>query len=316
MITYVPANIDIPWEGIQNGAVFNDDGHGWAVASKQGIEVGKSMDFDIAALTLAVAREKHGPDSLVMFHSRFATHGQKTTFNVHPFWVGEGEETVMAHNGILPAEWHPHHGDRRSDTRVFGDRTASRYVDNGVPSRRGGKAMGTMIGNGNKLVFLTAKNGQPKVRIVNAHMGVFTDGVWYSNDGYKPTYWGSGYGGTSRWDDDYAYFPKDGSTSSSTGTSASFEDSDGADLPSGKESCRWCGGSNIDVASDICLMCEVCLSCNEWMGDCDCYLSESERYGKDVREAAQTKGKDVELWTPTGSPLNPTFKPAEVGIEV
>lgn len=325
MITYVPANIDIPWEGIENGATFNDDGHGWAIASKQGLEVGKSMEYDLAALTLAVAREKHGPDSLVLFHSRFATHGKKTEFNVHPFYVDAEEpsvydeadevdeakraplDTVMAHNGILPMRWQPTKGDVRSDTRIFADRVGRLYTGNGVPSRRGGKSMGQMIGNGNKLVFLTAKDGQPKVRIVNAHLGVFTDGVWYSNDGYRSFYgggygsnWAKGYNSARWWDDDYAY------------SSTKKEDTDGSDLPSGpaKDQCPWCKEvDTIDHASDTCSACEVCLLCSEWMGDCECYLSPSEKEGKEAREAAQMKGKAVELWTPESSPLNPKFQP-------
>lgn len=299
MITYIPANIDIPWQGVENGAYFNDDGHGFAIASKSlGIEIYKSMDYDMFALHLAEARERHGHDSLVLVHARFATHGTTDEYNVHPFWVDE--DTVMAHNGILPNEWHPAVGDKRSDTRVFVDRTAIQYVGNGVPSRRGGKTMGQMIGSGNKLVFLSVKNGEPKVRIVNAHLGVFTGGVWYSNDGYKDHGWGSRYY-TNGWWNDYS----------------TIEDTDGRDLPTTKDMCPWCQSvDTLDHASDTCTACEVCLTCNKWMGDCDCYLSESEKEGRQAREGAQMRGREVQLWTPDSSPLNPRFEPAEAGIEV
>lgn len=327
MATFIPANIDIPWAGLENGAIVNDDGHGWAIASKKhGLEVGKSMSYDIAALTLAAAREKHGPDSLVVFHSRFATHGETNEFNVHPFYVGAGDgdvvtDTVMAHNGILPTRYHPDRDDPRSDTRVFGDTVAPAFVKKddgvGVPSRRGGKMMGDMIGSGNKLVFLTVKDGTPKVRIVNAHLGTFSGGVWYSNDGFCP--WEERYSGyTSRW------------SSSTTGLSNSWggtASSNKFDEPykpksiqgggvEGRDYCGFCQSTDIDLASSMCVTCEMCLDCKDWIGDCSCYLSPSEEEAIDARVGAQMKGKQVNLWTPDSSPLNPRFVPAEVGIEV
>jgi glutamine amidotransferase len=186
MATYIPAGIPIPYEGLENGSIINDDGHGWAVASSDGIEVGKSMDFTEAVLGLAEAREKHGRGALALFHSRFATHGVKDEFNVHPFHVTP--ETVVAHNGILPMHWLPDKKDQRSDTRILCDKTMPHFLSpSGVPSRRGAKTLGKMIGSFNKLIVLTAANGEPRARIINAHMGTHADGVWYSNDGYLPS---------------------------------------------------------------------------------------------------------------------------------
>jgi glutamine amidotransferase len=315
MITYVPANIDIPWEGIENGAVFNDDGHGWAVASEKGLSVGKSMNYDHAALGLAVAREEHGPSSLVMFHSRFATHGTTNEFNIHPFYVDPDGETTMAHNGVLPLKYHPDHGDPRSDTRVFADTVASTYTDNGVPSRRGGKAMGSMIGSGNKLVFLTAKDGKPKVRIVNAHLGTFSGGVWYSNDGFRPSRF-AGYGGGrfSSWSSSYDYGSA-GSGSKTTninGTITKSDDDSGLVMGGrglGKDDCDHCGvQGSVDRAADICQACEMCMSCSQWMGDCVCYIpSDDYRDSVTGLPVNVARGRAVELWTPNSSPLNPQF---------
>jgi hypothetical protein len=193
MITYIPAGIEIPWEGIENGAKTNNDGHGWAIASAMGLEVGKSMDFTEAALDLEAARERHGMNSVVLFHSRWGTHGVMGEFNVHPFYVGDDRQTVMAHNGILPSAYHPVGKDPRSDTRIFTDRVAGNYLnpDSGVPSRRRGKSLGDVIGSGNKLAFLSIASGTPKVRIINAWMGEWEGGVWYSNTGYKARrFWG------------------------------------------------------------------------------------------------------------------------------
>lgn len=190
IISLFPAGVPINEEGIRHGAKRNSDGTGWAVASKNGLFIGKSMNAKESIDALLEVREREGANSIVLVHSRFGTHGEYGEYNIHPFFVGDGEETVMAHNGILPSSWHPEKGDRRSDTRVFADSIGS-FVNgrpNGVPSRSGGIELGKIIGSTNKLVFLSIKDG-PKVRIVNAHIGVWDNGAWYSNSGYKvPSY--------------------------------------------------------------------------------------------------------------------------------
>lgn len=213
MATLIPAYAKIPWEGLRNGAETNNDGHGFAIASSEyGLEVFKSMKYEETAAELKVARLKHGDAAPVLFHSRWATHGEYGDFNIHPFYVTA--DTVMAHNGVLPAKYHPKQGqeikkgfwtkpdgdvkgfwtkpeyapgDRRSDTRIFVDEVTADYCTNhkGVPSRSRGKELAQLIGTGNKLVFLSIKSGKPRTRIINSHLGDFADGVWYSNGGYK-----------------------------------------------------------------------------------------------------------------------------------
>lgn len=247
MITYVPGSIPLPEDGIRNGSFINNDGHGWAIASNDGIQIGKSMDFDTAFDELREARKDHGERSLVMFHSRFATHGTVDEFNVHPFWADD--YTAVAHNGILPMAWHPTKKDKRSDTRILVDRTIPHYLGpNGVPSRKAGKTLGKVIGSGNKLTILSVASGVPKVRIINAHLGDHHEGVWYSNSGYLPPYngWRSRYApytGTTiggRWDDEPSTVGKE------------YED-------------RKCDVCNVDgfvlLETGVCEICHVCTSC-------------------------------------------------------
>lgn len=306
MITYVPAGIEIPWEGIENGARTNNDGHGWAIASAMGLEVGKSMDFTEAAVDLDAARDRHGKNSIVIFHSRWGTHGVLGEFNVHPFYVDDEKTTVMAHNGILPGRYHPVKGDPRSDTRIFTDRVAGDYInpETGVPSRRRGKHLGDLITGGNKLIFLSVAGGEPKVRIINAWMGEWEGGVWYSNTGYKASrFWGS-YGVGSRtagscatgrrWDyeDEYDGWDPTWSTryeewKAQHGLADDPEDKDsGTKTPGTKEviingqvvevsednECVFCGAVDaIDPMISICMICEACQDCKETAADCQCY---------------------------------------------
>lgn len=286
MITLIPANIEIPWEGLENGALFNDDGHGFAVASTQGITIGKSMDYYDAAEQLVVARKDHGSNSIVLFHSRWATHGELSDFNIHPFWVGKDTATVVAHNGILPKQYHPSKKDRRSDTRVFVDQIASAYTDDGykVPSRRGGKALGTMIGSANKLVFLSAQGSKPKARIINSHRGVFTEGVWYSNDGYLPSRWTPAMSKAFDWQG-WSWIEEDKTEARPLGERDN-------------ERCPGCGAlDSVDKAAGMCTYCETCIDCNEWIKDCLCYVPESARQELDEWERANEQA--LELWKPT-----------------
>lgn len=194
LITLVPLNIAIPVTGIESGACSNPDGHGWAVASEaHGLVMGKSMNAEEAIAAFVAERARQGDNSVALFHSRLGTHGSKNLANVHPFYVPDaygtdnGYNTVVAHNGIMPSLWHPDRNDDRSDTRVFADQTAAWYItERGVPSRRGGKALGEMIGRGNKLVFISTRMaGRPQVRIINADSGTWDQGVWFSNDWFK-----------------------------------------------------------------------------------------------------------------------------------
>lgn len=194
MITYVPNGVDIPTMGIEAGSKSNKDGHGWAVASKRGLIVGKSMNFDQAISEFVAARAQN-PGSAGLFHSRFATHGEYGLYNVHPFYTADN--AVMAHNGVLPKGFLPLAGDRRSDTRIFVDTFGRPFSENtatGVPSRRAAKYLAETIGINNKLAFLSATEHGPRVRLINSDMGEWDSGVWYSNTYYRAArkYWAAG----------------------------------------------------------------------------------------------------------------------------
>lgn len=278
MATFIPANVEIPYAGLANGAVFNDDGHGWAVASAGlGIEVGKSMKFETAIRDFGAARAKHGIGSVALFHSRFATHGTVNEYNVHPFFADE--TTVVAHNGVLPKLWLPAKHDRRSDTRVLVDRTIPRFLnpDTGIPSRQGGKELGELIGSGNKLVIISMKSGAPRVRIINAYLGTHSDGVWYSNDGFCPietrySNWTS-FGGS--YADDKASF-------------------DGEHYSTLKcDRCMERGFINMDT--DQCEWCDTCQSCWADSNICECYWRTADE-GVDVEgDAPLDDGKYAEV---------------------
>lgn len=191
IMTLIPAGVDAPWDGLIEGGLSNPDGHGWAVAQGGTLVVGKSMDLQEAIDDFEKARDDMGGAPLSLFHSRIATAGLVTTYNVHPFYVGGDKRTVMAHNGILPFRYQPDRKkDDRSDTRLYSDWAGDLMnPDNGVPSRRMARRIAADIGHGNKFIFLSVRSGSPVSRIVNAEAGVFTQGVWFSNRSFEKRQW-------------------------------------------------------------------------------------------------------------------------------
>lgn len=276
MITFTPGGIEIPWEGLVQGSYSNSDGHGWAVASRDGLEVGKSMSFDKAAAGYEEARNRHGKSSLGLFHSRFGTHGVMGEFNIHPFYVDKEMQTVVAHNGVLPYQYHPLKDDPRSDTRVFVDRVLPHYLSpNGVPSRRRGRQLGQLIGSGNKLTFLSVASGTPKVRIINAHLGEHDSGNWFSNSGYLPSRYY--YSGKSHlwdpWDDQYECKP-----GISTKAEDLFDWTEWSD-------CKFCHGKYmVNPEDNVCEVCDTCNECWDERERCSCQKDYSDNLPLPVKD--------------------------------
>lgn len=278
MITFIPRGTDIPVDGVRNGSIINDDGHGWAVAIKDTLLVGKSMDFDEAIDGFLTARDELGDGSVALFHSRFGTHGEEGEYNIHPFFMGDDNKTVMAHNGILPAKYHPTLNDRRSDTRIFVDRHG-KFIDNpnGVPSRRGGQILGRRIGMGNKLVFISTVSGEPKVRIVNANAGIHVDGLWYSNSGYLTDY--SWYGiGRRRPMDRYDWAESEEDREQRDAWAEYMPKYEGKEVEVYQAPCNSCGEKeDLDVEIGMCNKCGTCLDCFDNFAYCMCWRPSGMR---------------------------------------
>ena len=281
MITYVPAGVELPEQGIRNGADTNDDGHGWACANATEIRTGRSMNFDSAWADLVATRDAMGGGAVV-FHSRWATHGEYGLYNVHPFTVTA--DSVMAHNGILPGKYLPSKGERRSDTRLFVDRVAKDVVgNNGVPSRRVARRLAEEIGYGNKLAFLGVG---PVVRIINAWAGEWSGGVWYSNGGYKRARfnyraWRESAGSAvGAWQVESK--PREVSPNGypcAIEPARTFEPvtRPGVVMRAGVATCGGCGGLGLDFRNGVCRDCWYCLDCNSKLVDCDCFMSGQSR---------------------------------------
>lgn len=252
MLTYFPEGVQPDAEGLKNGAIFNDDGHGFAIVSRGQLIVQHSMDADYLIAEFVRQRAKHA-DGPALFHSRFGTGGTVNKFNCHPFRIGKDRKTVLAHNGVLPEVVQPRKGDKRCDTRITAEDVLKGLpLGNATVREEIEKWMGTR----NKFVFLTVnpryeRNGY----ILNESAGVWHQGIWYSNHDFESYQSALSRKYTFAW--------------------ADYED----------EHCVNCSSPHIDWDRAVCTDCMTCQDCLEDFEDnCMCAYVAS-RKGKEEEEA-------------------------------
>lgn len=244
LLSYLPSGVYPNPDHLLNGAIFNRDGCGWAIActDHDTIHIGKSLNEQTAVDEFCDAREQciNHP---ALFHSRLSTGGIATVYNCHPFYLGGDKQTVIAHNGIL---FTPPMSERRSDTRVWAEDVVP-HLYRRLDRKGVQQAIHNRLKGSNKILFLTInpRYGQQSY-LFGEELGIWVSGVWHSNDGwedYTPSY-------STDW--------KHG-TSSTTYT--------GYD-------CRMCG-TKFAVHFGICEECNMCNWCESYWDACECKLSSN-----------------------------------------
>lgn len=181
LLTYIPKGVTLNYERARRASISNPDGFGFAIHAGNAILTDHDMDFDKLWDRFIFARKSQDGDAL--FHWRIATHGEVDTSNCHPFYVGDGTDTVVAHNGMLPITLP--HNEVRSDTRVFAELV--------LPSCGGVTALDDPEwfadlenwSSGSKLVVLTIDPlAKHDAYIVNEKDGHWYDNMWWSNHSY------------------------------------------------------------------------------------------------------------------------------------
>jgi glutamine amidotransferase len=280
LLTFIPSGVDVDSEDLRNGAIYNDDGFGFAVHMGDSIITGKGMNFEEVLERFTEVRSRFKGHAI--FHSRITTHGVTDTTNCHPFKVGTDDLTVVGHNGILPIK--PVAGDKRSDTNIF----ASEYL----PSLGGVYALDDLTvrkslenwAKGSKLVVLTAdRHANSEYYILNEADGHWSDGVWWSNYSYcyTPAPAKSSYGYSSS----YGY----GSWTGNTYTTRTPIERDTYMLDDDEDwygdmyevECPFCGTNEVyDLVNEDVHECHTCGSCM-WCGwlvkDCHCWDNDDDQ---------------------------------------
>lgn len=256
MLTVIPSGIQPDREKLANGAIYNDDGHGYAIIADGEILWNRGLNSSEIIAEFCKLREQF-PNGPALFHSRFATHGVTTEYNVHPFIVGHDKRTILAHNGVLPVKVQPRAGDPRSDTRIVAEDFFPNLPFGPWWTKKGIKRYSSWMGTGNKIAILTTNPKYPnRSFIFNEKQGIWVNGIWYSNRGFedKKYVWVGSH--RSRYEDFQWY----------------QDDNGHWHILRDKEDCGVCLAKNtVDRIMRVCSFCNACNDCGEDIGDCLCY---------------------------------------------
>jgi len=262
MLCVIPPNVLPSREKLENSALNNPDGFGYAIAipEEQRILVGHTMNADEAINDFLALKAKY-PHGYAMWHARLATHGSMCLDNCHPFQVGKDSKTFLAHNGILPTV---HEKSDRSDTRILAETILPRM--GGVTALDDPQMWAVLeeFTAGSKVAVLSV-NPKAKYQIYLLHekSGKYDESeVWWSNDSCYITY----YTGTKTKLSYDSHYP-----SVIGGTSSVRPTLDWA-------LCTVCATEFDTWENVFCPRCSACLECTQSRVSCMCYNPADKDY--------------------------------------
>lgn len=279
MITFLPEGVEADDQAIFNGALFNDDGHGFAIVINGELVVRRGFD-SAEMVDLFVSLRRTHPEGPAMFHSRMATHGVTDKSNVHPFYVGSDRRTVLVHNGIF-ATLGTKKGTTWSDTKIFARSFLPSRADMNILTRRGRIRAQKWMGSYNKVAVITTNpNSKLSSFILNENEGYWdSSGAWYSGLDYL----GSKYHyskSTAYAFEDYGFDRfEDRSRPAvlgSTGKEVAMHDSQWdeywTEYVAEHGRCGFCEAvGSIDIKTGVCAVCTMCNDCRQPEKFCACF---------------------------------------------
>ena len=168
---FKPGGKSIPSDNLTNGWIRNPDGGGFAYYADGKLEVSKGFNkFKDFLKEYEKAVVKY-PDAPFLVHFRIRSMGDKSPENTHPHVYKHG---ALIHNGTLSGVGaKPQEG--KSDTALF----VEKFGDNLTYERlSNNKEAFEQALSWNKVVILF---NDGKHLIFHEKIGVWRDGVWYSN---------------------------------------------------------------------------------------------------------------------------------------
>ena len=154
----------------------NPDGAGFMYAQNKKLHIEKGF-FSYDSFYKAFKQHEH---KQAVIHFRIKTHGKIDTTNCHPFAVNNAIGFV--HNGIINGFGDSNHSDTIGFNNAILQPLVHKWGNLALFQDPIIDLIEGRIGY-SKLVFLD-RHGNHK--IMNEGKGVWDDGVWYSNNSYKP----------------------------------------------------------------------------------------------------------------------------------
>jgi predicted glutamine amidotransferase len=176
---YAPKGKVIPRQQLLEGFRWNPHGSGFAYIDNTGKLIIKKGFFSFSDFWVAF-REING-ESSTLVHHRWATHGALNRFNCHPWSIDENH--AMIHNGVIDGFGNLHNG--RSDTGDFTEFILKPMIASAPNAWREPWFIAIMSKalHSNKVIIMDASG---EVAIYGEHLGVWENGIFYSNRDYLP----------------------------------------------------------------------------------------------------------------------------------
>lgn len=208
---YKPEGKLIPYDTLKRCFNANSDGAGYMFHKNGKLHVFKGY-FTMEDFWKAYKKDQKKE---CVIHFRIKTHGEINEENCHPYRVNDN--LAFVHNGVISGYTDP----KKSDTWLFNEDILQPFV------RRWGnleifedpikKLIESRIGY-SKLIFM---DNQGNTKIFNEDKGNWDDGVWYSNNSYKPYIPPPPPAVVARGTPSTGYYPNYGTYSASTSSSKS-----------------------------------------------------------------------------------------------
>jgi glutamine amidotransferase len=157
----------------------NPDFGGFAYINDKGrIVIEKHNDLEEFILNVQVIKSTF--ETPILIHMRYATRGDITLDNCHPFRINKG--AVFAHNGTLSL-CNPKKDDERSDSRILRDHYLTNFPEDWYAPDKLWGMLGLFESITNDRIAFLLRTGD--FVIYNKDKGDEVEGNWYSNDYYK-----------------------------------------------------------------------------------------------------------------------------------
>jgi glutamine amidotransferase len=197
MLCVIPPNVVPSRDKLENSALNNPHGFGYAIAipSEKRIHAFRTMNPDECINRFMEDRKRY-VEGYAIWHARYATHGSNTIENCHPFKVGN-ELTYLAHNGIISVI--SPEKDDRSDTRIFAEDILAKI--GGVTALDNPQVWNMLedFTTGSKVAVLSVDpKAKHELYLLHADKGwEDSSGVWWSNNTCHLDSWYSKYGAST-----------------------------------------------------------------------------------------------------------------------